>query len=104
MSQLTLKTLTCLKKQDVFKDNIRVSVDGRKVAGDFKMGKNDSISLNTKVSFTGSADILLTDVDPNSADDVLGTVIAQATQPGSHTGVFHAKQGIDYHLTYEIAA
>lgn len=103
MSVLTLKTLICIKKQDVFKDTIRVSVEGKKVAGDFKMGKNDAVTLNTNVNFTGTADIVLTEIDPNSAPDVLGTVVAQAANPGAHNGVFQALPGADYLLTYEVS-
>jgi hypothetical protein len=106
MSVLTLKKLECIKKQDVFSDDIRVLVDGRKVAGDFKMGKNDKVTLNTRVKFTNKATITLGEVDPKSANDVLGSHVVRESQAGTgaHIHHFDARPNFDYLLIYEVSA
>src|SRR5262245_54808074 len=105
MSVLTLKELQCIKKQEVTTDQIRVKVDGNKVAGDFNMGKDDSITLNTQVNFTGTATIKVIEVDSNSKNEVLGSHVVRDSQAGTGQHDFHFNDSPhwDYRLTYEIS-
>jgi len=105
MALLTLKTLDCIKKQDVFSDKVTVFVDGTKVTGDIKIDKNDPpFLIGFKGKFTGRVPITLTEVDKNGADEILGTVTADAAKPGVHTGIFNDDPKFDYRLTYEASA
>ncbi|MGH3873576.1 MAG: hypothetical protein ACRDSR_19055 [Pseudonocardiaceae bacterium] len=107
MPQLALKRLDCIKKQEAREDEIRISVDGKKVAGDFKIDKNDPpITLNAKGNFIGAVTIMLTEVDKKGASEFLGTHVVRATQAGTgtHTAIFNDKPSFDYRLTYEVSA
>lgn len=109
MSQLTLKTLDCIKKQDVFSDKVAVFVNGTKVTGDIKIDKNDPpFLIGAKVNFTDSAKVMLTEVDKHSAEDSLGTQTVRADDgTGTLTLTFQGpgtKLKFDYRLKYEVSA
>ena len=104
MTQLHIKTLKCVKKDDVIgKDDVVVQMNGVKVSGPHKLGKGDDVTLNTLRSFTSSVKVTLIDED-GGKDDNLGSVTITDTQAGigTLTAFFNALKGADYHLTYDV--
>ncbi len=105
MALLTLTKLECIEKQDTInKDLIRVEVDGDKAAGDFRMDKEDVLTFTPgiQIPFTGTVPITLIELD-NGADENLGTVTADAANPGRYTREFTDLPSYHYHLSYEIS-
>lgn len=104
MSQLELITLECIKKQDVFRDKVKIVVDGETVpGGDIKIGKNDPpIEIDFKVELIGMIPITLIEVDKNGADEHLGTKIVDTAVLGEHTETF-AESHFDYRLKYVVS-
>lgn len=104
MTELHIKTLKCVKKDDLIgKDEVVVQVNGGTVSGPHKLGKGDSVTLNTLRSFTSSAKVTLIDED-GGKDDTLGTVTITDSQAGigTLTAFFNALAGADYHMTYDV--
>lgn len=104
MGLLTLKTLDCVKKQDVFTDKIRVKVNGITVTGDIKIDKNDpAFKLAFDDEFTGTIPITLIEVDNNGGDEHLGTRNVNTDNPGGRTAIFNDDPKSEYHLTYVVS-
>lgn len=104
MGLLTLKTLECVKKQDVFTDKIRVKVNGITVTGDIKIDKNDPpFDLAFDDEYTGTIPITLIEVDKNGGDEHLGTRNVNTDNPGDRTAIFDDDPKSDYRLKYEVS-
>lgn len=104
MPQLHIKTLKCVKKDDVIgKDEVVVQMNGVTISGPHKLGKGDDVTLNTLRSFTNPAKVTLIDED-GGKDDNLGSVTITDTQAGigTLTAFFNALPGADYHMTYDV--
>ena len=110
MATLRIVTLECVKKQDpgLGKDEVVIKVDGTTLAGPFKMGRNDKVTVNASTSFSGSTKVNLTELDSglNFKDDDLGTVTVKDTVAGlgDQTTDFHDLTGADYHMTFRVDA
>jgi hypothetical protein len=106
MPELHIKTLKCVKKDDVIgKDEVVVEMNGVTVSGPHKLGKGDTVTLNTLRTFTTSTKVTLVDQD-GGKDDTLGSVTITDTQAGigTLTAFFNALAGADYHMTYDVHA
>jgi hypothetical protein len=104
MAQLHIKTLKCVKKDDVIgKDEASLQVGGVTISGPHTLGKGDDVTLNTLRAFTGSIKVTLIEVDSGKDDD-LGSVTITDTQAGigNLTGFFNTKTSADYHMTYDV--
>ena len=86
MTELHIKTLNCVKKQDtVGKDKAVLKIGGRTIGGPYLMAKGDELSVNITEPFTGSVQVTLMEEDAG-ADDNLGTVTVHDTlQPATRT-------------------
>jgi hypothetical protein len=106
MAELHIKTLKCVKKDDVIgKDEVRLRANGVTISGPHKLGKGDTVALNARPPFSGSIKVTLVDED-GGKDDVLGSVTVTETQAGldTLTAFFNALPGADYHMTYDVHA
>jgi hypothetical protein len=104
VTELHIKTLTCVKKQDtVGKDKAVLKIGGRTIGGPYLMAKGDSLSVNITEPFTGSVQVTLMEEDAGT-DDNLGTVTIYDTLPNldNQDGVFHRLSGADYHMVYHL--
>ena len=104
MTEVHIKTLTCVKKQDTAgKDSVALKIGGRTIGGPYLMAKGDSLSPNVTEPFTGSVQVTLMEEDAGT-DDNLGTVTIYDTLPNldNQDGVFHRLSGADYHMVYHI--
>ena len=104
MTELHIKTLTCVKKQDtVGKDNAVLKIGGRTIGGPYLLAKGDSLSVNITEPFTGSVQVTLMEEDAGT-DDNLGTVTIYDTLPNldNQDSVFHRLSGADYHMVYHL--
>jgi hypothetical protein len=104
-TELHIKSLTCVKKQDtVGKDKAVLKIGGRTIGGPYLMAKGDSLTLNITEPFTTSVQVTLMEEDAGSDDDDLGTVTVYDTLPehDNQDGVFHRLSGADYHMVYHI--
>ena len=81
MTEVHIKTLTCVKKQDtVGKDSVVLKIGGRTIGGPYLMAKGDSLSPNVTEPFTSSVQVTLMEEDAGT-DDNLGTVTIDDTLP-----------------------
>jgi|1185.fasta_scaffold122972_1 hypothetical protein len=106
-AQISLMTLSCVKKQDTFgKDEVIVELGGDFHSGPHKIGKNgDDVGVGGGFTdFEDKITITLKEKDDGD-DDVLGSWTAYATETdGIRRAHFHALSGADYHLTYDVDA
>ena len=106
MAQLRLKSITCIKKQElVNKDTIAIKLDGVQVWSGTGFKKNVTRSLETvdPHKFTNQVKLEVEEVD-RGRNDFIGEKVIQ-NKPrnfGVREVSFAPKPGIDYRMTYEV--
>ncbi|MDH3683051.1 MAG: hypothetical protein OEV40_24250 [Acidimicrobiia bacterium] len=108
MATLNIIQVRCIDRQDrVGPDKFSVYIDGRKHAGEFTIGADETLLLNTAYEFQGRADVELWEEDSGTGnDDKLGGFWAEEGEIGDgelEKSFSFARRG-DYNMWYEVKA
>jgi hypothetical protein len=104
MSTIVLDSITCVELQDsVTHDETDVRINGVRVAGPFAIRKKQTVPLGGLTrTFTGNVNVQLYEIDSNSADDHLGSVLVGASPVTNNTLEFKAANKAFYTMKYSV--